>query len=117
MTVPDLQRLATVQQDADAGRAVLRRLGADLSAGPSRDQLTADTLHRCREARAAGAVSGAWSTGQQLLVALVLNDTAHLAALDYTAQQAHERVYANLPVPMTPQQYVAWLNDLRLELR
>lgn len=115
MAVPDLQRLAAVQQDAEAGREVLRRLGAD--PGPSLDQFTTETLRRCREARAAHAAPGAWSTGEQLLVALVLNDTAHLAALDYTAQQAHERVFANLRVSMSPEQYVAWLGDLRLELR
>lgn len=76
-------------------------------------QLTDDTVSRCRHARTTGAISAAWSTGEQLLVALVLNDRAHLAALEYTPQQAHQRVYDGLSVPMTPEQYAAWVDDVR----
>lgn len=77
--------------------SLLQRLGADTTPHMALDQLTADTLHRCRIARKEGGPSPAWSTGEQLPVALVLNDTEHPAAMDYTAQQAHERVYGNLP--------------------
>lgn len=118
MSLPDMGRLAKVQEQTAGVRAVMARMRGDTDDNKDvrRQGLTESTLRRCRAARTRGAISGAWSTGEQLLVALVLNSADHLAAMDYTAQQAHEHVYGDLPVAMSPGEYVSWLNELRLEL-
>jgi len=110
---PDMQRLAEVAARVEASLAMFTRLGLTTTAA-DREQYTAEVVSRCRTARDRGTIPGAWSTGEQLLVALVLYDADHLAALDYTPQQAHERVYGDLPIRMSPRQYLAWLNDLRV---
>ncbi|MCU1685777.1 MAG: hypothetical protein JWQ81_6516 [Amycolatopsis sp.] len=77
---------------------------------------TDDIVRRCRWALAHnnGHPNGAWSTGEQLAVALVLADTAHLAAMDYTASEAARRVQGGMVSP--PSNMRRWLATVRAEL-
>ncbi|MEV8636891.1 hypothetical protein AB0395_35145 [Streptosporangium sp. NPDC051023] len=81
------------------------------------DPLTPDDiLRRCRWAlkHNEGHPSGAWSTGEQLAVAVVLEDHAHLDAMDYTVEQAYQRVLGGMvSAPADP---VAWFESIRAEL-
>lgn len=78
------------------------------------DPFTADTIRRSRIARERGSINGAWSTGEQLAVALVLKDKAHLERMDYTPQEAAQRVYGGMIIP--PRDFNAWLADIRASL-
>jgi hypothetical protein len=80
------------------------------------DRFATDVLHRCRWALAHtdGHPLGAWSTGEQLAVALVLRDRQHLAAMDYTPQQAAERVAGGMWNP--PADMNEWLAAIRIAL-
>ncbi|WP_344923064.1 hypothetical protein [Streptosporangium oxazolinicum] len=75
-----------------------------------------DVLRRCLWARQhnEGHPSGAWSTGEQLAVAIVLEDRAHLDAMDYTVEQAHQRVLGGMVSP--PADPVAWFESIRVRL-
>ncbi len=80
------------------------------------DEFAEDVLRRCRWAQANndGHPSGAWSTGEQLAVALVLRDREHLAAMDYTPTQAAQRVLGGMYNP--PADFNAWLTGIRTAL-
>lgn len=80
------------------------------------DPFAADVLERCRWAQAHhdGHPSGAWSTGEQLAVALVLLDREHLAAMDYTPTEAARRVLGGMIDP--PESISAWLDQIRAQL-
>ncbi len=70
----------------------------------------------CRWARDhnGGAPASAWSVDEQLAVALVLQDRAHLDAMGYTLEQATDRV-CDL-ARLSPFQFTGWLNDVRSAL-
>jgi hypothetical protein len=80
------------------------------------DDFALDVLRRCRWARAHNDArpSGAWSTGEQLAVALVLNDHETLAELDYAWAQAAQRVADGMWSP--PADFNAWLGAMRAAL-
>jgi hypothetical protein len=75
-------------------------------------------LERCRWARTrnGGQPSGAWSKGEKLAVALVLRDNTTLGALDYSAQEAAHRLAAEAWTPDTGEEFVRWLDALRVEM-
>jgi hypothetical protein len=77
-----------------------------------------DLVSRCRMAieQFDGQPSGAWSTGEQLFVALVLKDKATLDALDYTAQQAAQRLIGEGWAPTDPVEFKRWLTAIRVEV-
>lgn len=58
-----------------------------------------------------GYPSGAWSTGEQLAVALVLFNRQHLADMDYSATEAAQRIAAEVDGDFS-----AWLNAIRAQL-
>lgn len=80
------------------------------------DPFAADVLARCRWAlkHNDGHPSRAWSTGEQLAVALVLRDRQHLTAMDYTPQDAAERVAGGMWSP--PADMNRWLAAIRIAL-
>jgi hypothetical protein len=82
----------------------------------SHDRFATDVLRRCRWALAHndGHPSGAWSTGEQLAVALVLRDHQCLAAMDYTPQEAAQRVAGGMWSP--PADMNKWLAAIRTAL-
>lgn len=110
---PDEDRLQGVWERTAPVRAAIASTWPDGEPGPNVEDYTSMTLDRCRTARDTGAIPGAWSTGEQLLVALVLGDEMHLRRLGFTAQDAHERVFGDLRVAMKPREYLVWLNDLQ----
>jgi hypothetical protein len=75
-----------------------------------------DTLAHCRIAlkHHGGHPNGAWSSGEQLAVALVLDDHEHLKAMGYTFIDAAERVRGGMLNP--PADFLAWLEAIRTEL-
>ncbi|WP_410570569.1 hypothetical protein [Amycolatopsis sp. cmx-4-61] len=77
-----------------------------------------DLVARCRMAieQFDGHPSGAWSTGEQLFVALVLKDTQTLDELDYTSQQAAQRLIGEGWAPTDPAEFTRWLTALRVEV-
>lgn len=77
-----------------------------------------DLVSRCRMAieQFDGQPSGAWSTGEQVFVALVLKDKATLDALDYTAQEAAQRLIGEGWVPTDPAEFKRWLTAIRVEV-
>lgn len=81
------------------------------------DEFAVDIVGRCRWARQHndGHPSLAWSTGEQLAVALVLRDRTHLDELGYTVQQAAQRVHGGMAAP--PADFGAWIDGIRLALR
>ncbi|MCA1677165.1 MAG: hypothetical protein LC799_34965 [Actinobacteria bacterium] len=96
-------------------QAELVEPGAGRPAAPV-DAFAADIAWRCRRAREGlgGHPSPAWSTGEQLAVALVLRDRAHLDAMGYTPRQAAQRVHDGMLVP--PADLGAWLEGIRVQL-
>lgn len=74
-----------------------------------------DTLAACRRVRDhhAGHIPETWGTCQQMLVAVVLDNTAHLAALGYTPDQARD---ALINLPIAPPDLDTWLATIRAEL-
>jgi hypothetical protein len=81
-----------------------------------RDSL--DLVARCRMAieQFDGHPSGAWSTGEQLFVALVLKDQETLDAWGYTAQEAAQRLIGEGWVPAEPTAFTRWLTAVRVEV-
>ncbi|MEU9837329.1 hypothetical protein AB0D67_37830 [Streptosporangium sp. NPDC048047] len=79
------------------------------------DRFAEDILGRCRWAKRHndGRPSGAWSTGEQLAVALVLRDRAHLDGMGYTVQEAYQRVYGGMISPPPYDEFGAWFNSIR----
>jgi hypothetical protein len=80
------------------------------------DEFARDIARRCDRALRyhAGHPSPAWSTGEQLAVALVLRDRAHLTAMGYTPREAAQRVHDGMLAP--PDDFKAWLDRIRAEL-
>ncbi|QSB14560.1 hypothetical protein JQS43_24315 [Natronosporangium hydrolyticum] len=80
------------------------------------DRFATDVLARCRWALAHnnGHPNRAWSTGQQLAVALVLRDRKHLAAMDCTITEAAQQVAAGMWSP--PRDMNQWLAAIRTAL-
>ncbi|MEV0584065.1 hypothetical protein [Nonomuraea sp. NPDC050310] len=81
------------------------------------DHFSHSILRRCRWAlrHNQGRPSPAWSTGEQLAVALVLDDKVTLDELDYTAEQAAGRIRYDLPNPSQVDMQ-AWVSDLRAQI-
>lgn len=77
------------------------------------DEFAADIVCRRQWARQHndGHPSRAWSTGEQLAVALVLRDWSHLEEMDYTVEQAAQRVQGGMVSP--PEDFGAWLEGIR----
>jgi hypothetical protein len=75
-----------------------------------------DILDRCYIAvkHYDGRPNGAWSTGEQLAVALVLDDHDHLGEMGYTVLEAAERVRGGMILP--PEDILAWLKAIRAQL-
>jgi hypothetical protein len=71
---------------------------------------------RCRTAQRHndGHPLGVWSTGEQLAVALVLRDRAHLDAMGYTVQEAAQRVHDGMLNP--PANFNEWLTEIRASI-
>jgi hypothetical protein len=90
-------------------------LGDLLGTDPREHQaeFTADIAHRCRWAvdHNAGHPRVAWSTGEQLAVALVLADTDYLTDMGYTVPEAMERVAGGMLAP--PRDMAKWLTGIR----
>jgi hypothetical protein len=82
----------------------------------SLDDFTDATLRRCRVARAHndGHPLPGWSTREQLAVALVLEDKAHLEAMRYTVQEAAQSVHDGMLSP--PAAFGAWIESIRIRL-
>jgi hypothetical protein len=80
------------------------------------DPFTADILSLCRSALRFnhGHPSLAWSTGEQLAVALVLDDHRHLAGMDYHIDEAMRRVRDGWPDG--PTDLHPWLDAMRRRL-
>jgi len=78
--------------------------------------LTADTLRRARWARDHNDhyPNGAWSTGEQLIVALVLNNFAHLTDMDFEPDEAAKRVAGGMYFP--PADIDTFIADIRRQL-
>lgn len=83
---------------------------------PALDPFGKDVVHRCRWAldHNDGHPLRAWSTGEQLAVALVLYDHEHLASMSYTPTDAAQRVVGGMSQP--PADFLTWLNAIRTEL-
>jgi hypothetical protein len=77
------------------------------------DDFAADIARRCRRVSEVheGRVNGAWSMREQLAVALVLRDQAHLQAMDFTPQEAAQTVRDGMVNP--PADMNAWLDAIR----
>lgn len=77
------------------------------------DEFTTAIAERCRWAREhnQGHPSATWSTSEQLAVALVLRDRAHLNTMGYTTEQAAEHVCSE--AHLSAYELTGWLNDLR----
>lgn len=74
---------------------------------------TETLLERCREARDHG--MGPWSTGEKLMVALVLNDSDQLKSMGYTFLEAFQRVqYGAASMSNEP---TDWLRAVQEELK
>lgn len=83
---------------------------------PGLDGFARDILNRCRVARRHydGHPNTAWSTGEQLAVALVLADTEHLSAMGYTHDEAAASVAGRMVNP--PEDIRAWVQAIRAAL-
>jgi hypothetical protein len=76
----------------------------------------ADLVRRCRWARDHndGHPNGAWSTGEQLAVALVLRDRATLDRMDYTPTEVAQRLVGDGLA--SPAGFPEWLAGIRAQL-
>lgn len=74
------------------------------------DDFATATARRARWVKQEGSYQ-AWSTGEMLAVALVLRDKVLLAEMDYTVQEAAQRVYGGMVNP--PRDFNAWLTSIR----
>jgi hypothetical protein len=57
---------------------------------------------------------GTWSTGEQLAVAVVLEDREHLEAMGYTLEEASQSVRDRMADP--PEDMAAWVKAVRFEM-
>lgn len=87
------------------------------SSGQFDDEFAADIVARCSWAQRHndGHPSLAWSTGEQLAVALVLRDRIHLDGMGYTVKEAADRVHGGMASP--PPDLGVWLDGIRAALR
>ncbi|ADD40064.1 hypothetical protein [Stackebrandtia nassauensis] len=60
-----------------------------------------------------GHPNGAWSTGEKLAVALVLDDEEFLTAEDYTIPEAKQRVFGGSWEWRNTNEFDTWLAQLR----
>lgn len=106
---------AAATPPADSLRERLAAL-AGVTPEAERTQLTADILDRARWAvtHNDGHPSYAWSTGEQLAVALVLNDAGHLTEVGCTALDAISGVAGGMYHP--PADPAGWLAGIRAQL-
>jgi hypothetical protein len=123
---PEMAKMRDFQASLDAAPpAAATGEGPHLSAvpgpaargeGPQLDEFAEETASRCRWAlnHNDGHPKGAWSTGEQLAVALVLHDLPHLAAMGYTVPEAAQRVHDGMMYP--PADMNAWLRAIRAEI-
>ena len=81
-----------------------------------RARRAADLIDRARQALRYhdGHPNGAWSIGEQVAVALILNNHDALDRLDYTTAQAAERVAGDMFYP--PVDLNGWLDSIRAQL-
>lgn len=73
------------------------------------DEFGVDTAWRVNIARKHhdGHPSGAWSTGEQLAVALILRDREHLAAMGYSFNEAARSLHGRMMAP--PEDINDWI--------
>lgn len=87
--------------------------------GTPLDDYTADILSRCQSAvrNHDGRPSPSWSHGEQMIVALVLDDAAFLADVGTTVDQARQRLHGDLSWlsgrPWSADDLKAWITDIR----
>jgi hypothetical protein len=116
-TLLELGERARAAQDAYfAADWAQARTDQAAQARPTPDEYAQDVLRRCQWAQTHnnGHPSAAWSTGEQLAVALVLRDRVHLAALEHTPTQAAQRLVDDLGLP--PDHLPNWLAAIRTTL-
>lgn len=83
------------------------------------DDYTTDILARCRSAvrNHGGHPSPAWSHGEQMIVALVLNDDAFLASVGTTVDSARQRLNGDLcwlsGRPWSADELTKWIATIR----
>ena len=79
------------------------------------DEFAADVADRSMWAlrHNGGRTNGAWSTGEQLAVALVLRDEEHLNAMQYTVAEAIQRVRDGMSNPPSTVRFGLWLGRIR----
>lgn len=84
----------------------------DRPTGKPLDHFGQDVAKRVRIARREhrGHPSGVWSTSEQLAVALVLRDRAHMRAMGYTEDEAIQRVADGMSIR---EDMRGWLDDIR----
>ncbi|WP_146134740.1 hypothetical protein [Actinopolyspora mortivallis] len=78
--------------------------------------VNSEIVERCRWAVAHnhGHPSATWSTGEQLVVALILHDRAHLNTMHYTFDQAAEHLCESMRFSWN--ELASWLADIRAAL-
>lgn len=76
-----------------------------------------DLINRCRIAmeQYGGHPNGAWSTGEKLAVALVLDDTDYITAMGYTVLEAATRVHSGMAEPV-PADICTYLRGVQNEI-
>jgi hypothetical protein len=91
--------------------------GITVTHAPNRQ--TQDLIHRCRLAltEGDGHPFAAWSTGEQLAVALVLKDQETLDHYGYSPTEAAQRLIAEMWTPDHPDQFKNWLESVRAAVR
>lgn len=82
------------------------------------DGFGADLLRRARWARDhnGGQPDAAWSTGEFLIVALILGDQATLDGMNYTRPEVESRLMGDLRYYGYLGDVGAWLDQIRMEL-
>lgn len=119
-----LDRIGQLQGQLDRAKDALGSVLADADgAGAGQhdslvqlDEFAADVVRRCGWAQQHndGHPSPTWSSGEQLAVALVLRDRAHLDAMGYTVQEAAQRVHGGMASP--PSDFGVWVAGIRAAL-
>lgn len=105
---------STVVMNRSRSRSEVWHLRAIIRCTGPADHYTRGMLNLARIARREG-ISGAWSTGEQLIVALILDDRAFLAEEDWTAEQVMSRLAGDLGGDLDDAH--EWLTTARGHLR